>query len=164
MSINKHHGGAIEGCYLVLNSAIDVAKSENQSYEDAASRIIDEFKASKKFIPGFGHRLHTADPRTARLKELAKESGYSGDCLRMAEIFERHFEKSGRSIPLNVDGALGAILGDLGVPHEMMNGFFMIARLPGLLTHVHEETTTMKPMRKIHPTDFNYTGPEERKV
>ncbi len=162
MSINRHHGGAIEGCFLALDEALQLAKAAGLSIEEAAEKLLAEYKEQKKRVPGFGHRLHTADPRTARLFEVCEELGLVGDHIRMARAFENVFEKSGKSLPLNVDGALGAVLGDIGVPPMMMNGFFMIARIPGLLAHVSEEMTKERPMRKIHPTDFGYTGPEER--
>ena len=162
MSINRHHGGAIEGCYLALNEAVVKAKEEGLSFQDAADALLDEYKERKKRVPGFGHRLHTADPRTARLFEACEEYGFVGDHVKMARAFEASFEKSGKLLPLNVDGALGAVLGDLGVPPMMMNGFFMVARVPGLLAHVYEELTEMRPMRKVDPTDYGYTGPAER--
>jgi citrate synthase len=40
-----------------------------------------------------------------------------------------------------VDGAIGAILADLGMNPAMFNGIFMIARTPGLIAHVIEEQT-----------------------
>jgi citrate synthase len=38
----------------------------------------------------------------------------------------------------------------------------MIARLPGLVAHAHEECARQKPMRQIHPTDVTYDGPPLR--
>jgi citrate synthase len=162
MSINRHHGGAIEGCYLALNEAVVKAKSEGLSCEAAADALLAEYKEHKKRVPGFGHTLHTADPRTARLFEACEEYGFVGDHVKMAKAFEASFEKAGKPLPLNANGALGAVLGDLGVPPMMMNGFFMVARVPGLLAHVYEEMTEMRPIRKIDPTDYGYNGPAER--
>ena len=42
---------------------------------------------------------------------------------------------------MNVDGAIGAILADLGMKQAGFNGIFMIARTPGLIAHVIEEQT-----------------------
>jgi len=162
MSINRHHGGAIEGCFVALHEAVLQASESGKSYDETADAYIASAKASKKRIPGFGHRYHTADPRTAKLFSSCDELGFTGDHVKMARAFEAAFEKAGKKLPINVDGALGAVLGDLGVPALMMNGFFMIARVPGLVAHVFEEMTEMSPMRKIHPTDHSYTGSDER--
>ncbi len=51
---------------------------------------------------------------------------------------------------------------DLGFDPEMMNGLFMIARTPGLVAHVREEQTRMKPMRMIEPANHTYDGPHAR--
>ncbi len=69
---------------------------------------------------------------------------------------------TGKPLPLNVDGAIAAVLLDLNVPPALANAFFMIARLPGLVAHAHEERSRQKPMRQIHPTDVTYDGPPLR--
>jgi citrate synthase len=61
-----------------------------------------------------------------------------------------------------VDGAIAALLCEMDFDPILANAFFMIARVPGLVAHIYEEKTRMKPMRKIHPTDVEYDGPGER--
>jgi citrate synthase len=77
---------------------------------------------------------------------------------------EATFAARGKALPINVDGAIGAILADLGFEPEVMNGLFMIARVPGLIAHVREEQVRMKPMRRISPTDHAYDGPDARSL
>ena len=72
---------------------------------------------------------------------------------------ERAFAQTGKPLPINVDGALGAILSDLGLDPRTFNGIFMIARTPGLVAHVTEEQTREKPMRRIDPVNHAYDGP-----
>ncbi len=163
-SLNRYHGAAIEGCFRALDEALNVMKKRNLSYEAAAEAVIADYKAKKKRVPGFGHPLHTADPRSIRLFAACEEYGFVGDYVKLARALEETFRKSGVALPMNITGALGAVLGDLGVPPTMMNGFFIIARAPGLVAHVTEEMTEMRPVRKIHPTDYSYSGPEERNI
>ena len=74
-------------------------------------------------------------------------------------------EKSlGKKLPLNVDGAIAALLCEMDFDVIFANAFFMIARVPGLVAHIYEEKTRYKPMRKIHPTDVEYDGPENRSI
>jgi len=160
MSINQHHGGAIEDCARKLKVIIDRAEAEKISLEDAAQQVIDETKAAGKLLPGFGHRYHTADPRTSRLFELAREAGVDGPYMQATEAVLRRFAVAGKRIPLNVDGAMGAVLAELGFAPSVMNGLFMIARTSGLVAHVMEEKTRMRPMRKIDPVAHSYDGPK----
>ena len=88
----------------------------------------------------------------------------SGPYLDAASAIERRVAVSGKRLPINVDGALGAILSQLGFPPEIMNGIFMIARAPGLVAHVTEEKTRMPPMRRIDPVAHSYDGPPARKM
>ena len=135
------------------------------SPEELASDMLAELRAQKKRAPGFGHRIHTDDPRTKRLLSLAEELNVSGDGVLMARTFEKTLEeKLGRRLPLNVDGALAALLVDLGFPPELGNAFFIIARVTGLAAHTHEEVTRQRPMRRIHPTDHEYDGPAPREL
>ena len=70
----------------------------------------------------------------------------------------------GKILPINVDGAIAALLCELDFDPVFANAFFMIARVPGLVAHIYEEKTRYKPMRKIHPTDVEYDGPEGRSL
>lgn len=162
LSINRHHGGAIEGCMQLLLEAIGRLDGDHPPAE-VAFEMLAELRAQKERAPGFGHRIHTDDPRTKRLLALADELGVSGDGVAMARAFEAALEESlGRRLPLNVDGALAALLVDLGFPPELGNAFFIIARVTGLAAHAHEEMSRQRPMRRIHPTDHGYDGPAPR--
>src|SRR5207253_1009233 len=78
MSINRHHGGAIEDCARQLKAIADRATRKSISMDEAATRTLAEIRETGERMPGFGHRYHTKDPRTARLFELAHEAGVDG--------------------------------------------------------------------------------------
>jgi citrate synthase len=162
LSINRHHGGAIEDCAIALGRVADAADRRGGDAGAAAAELLGEMKRQGQRMAGFGHRIHTEDPRTARLFALAEAAGAAGRHVAAARAVERAFAKSGKPLPINVDGAMGAILADLGFPPAVMNGLFMVARCAGLVAHVHEEQTRMKPMRRIDPVDHAYDGPPPR--
>ncbi len=164
LSISKFHGGAIEDCMHVLIDTMKDAEEKKMPFDKAAKETIEVYKAEGKRISGFGHRFHTKDPRTRRLFELAEELGIAGKYMKLAQAFVDEFAKSGKNLPLNVDGAIAAVLCEMDFDPMLANAFFMVARLPGLVAHVYEEKTRYKPMRKIHPTDVEYDGPENRKI
>jgi len=164
MSINRHHGGAIEDCARQLKKIADRATTESISMDEAAARTLAAMKEAGERMPGFGHRYHTKDPRTARLFELAREAGVDGAHMKAARAVEKSFADAKKALPINVDGAIGAILADLGMNPAAFNGIFMIARTPGLVAHVIEEQTREKPMRRIDPINHGYDGPPPRSL
>ena len=164
MSINRHHGGAIENCARQLGAIIARSEADKTDLPAAAAAELADMKARTQRMSGFGHRIHDNDPRTAALFKLADEAGASGKHVAAARAVEAVFRDQGKALPINVDGAIGAVLADLGFPYEVMNGLFMIARVPGLVAHVVEEQSRMKPMRKIDPVNHTYDGPEPRSV
>jgi succinyl-CoA synthetase alpha subunit len=164
MSINRHHGGAIEDCARQLKAIADRAARESISIDEAATRTLAEMRESGERMAGFGHRLHTRDPRTVRLFELAREAGVDGTHMKAARVVEKSFAEAKKQLPINVDGAIGAILADLGMNPAAFNGIFMIARTPGLIAHVLEEQTREKPMRRIDPVKHGYDGPGPRDI
>src|SRR5437870_13360730 len=127
--------------------------------EDAATAALAAMREAGERMPGFGHRYQTKDPRTARLFELAREAGVDGAHMKAARAVEKSFADAKKALPINVDGAIGAILADLGMNPSAFNGIFMIARTPGLVAHVIEEQTREKPMRRIDPVHHAYYGP-----
>jgi citrate synthase len=163
LAISRYHGGAIEAGMEMFRSIAGRAEDKGISEKEAAEDVLAEMKAAKKRASGFGHRIHTADPRTAKLFSLAEELGLAGRFVRIARAVEESLAESlGKSLPINVDGAIAARLCELNIPSEIGNAFFIIPRVAGITAHVHEEKTRMRPMRKIHPQDSEYDGPQER--
>lgn len=133
--------------------------------EPIAKDLVEALTNKKKRIPGFGHRLHETDPRTVKLFELAEKLKFSGKHIILAQAVEKELEKhSGKRLPINVDGAIAAIISDMGFDYRLGKGFFIISRVPGLVAHAFEEWTKQKPMRKLGDTNFQYAGPSQRTI
>jgi citrate synthase len=165
LAISKHHGGAIEDSMKMIQEAVQRKMEPNKTEEEMAAIILKEYKEKNKRLPGFGHRIHTKDPRTIKLFQIATDLGIAGEHVGMAKAIEDAVEQdSGKRLPINVDGAIAALLCEMEFPSELANGFFMLARLPGLVAHVYEEQTKMKPMRYIDPKEHEYDGYSERKI
>jgi citrate synthase len=163
MTINKHHGGAIEDCMRILAEMVAYKREKGLDTQTAAREKMAEFRAKKIRVPGYGHRIHTDDPRTKRLFDLAEEAGAAGEHIEMGHALRQAMKESlGKDLPMNVDGGIAAVLCDLGFPPELGNGFFAISRTVGLTAQVYEEQTRERPMRRIDPTDHEYDGPAER--
>ncbi len=165
LAISRYHGGAIEEGMNLFIHIKQKMKESGESLGETVSKVLNEMKQRKERASGFGHRLHQKDPRTQRLFELARELGLAGEYVTTALAVEKGLKKViGKPLPINVDGAMAALLCDLDFPPEIGNAFFIISRIAGLVAHVHEEKSRMRPMRKIHPKDFEYDGPSERKI
>jgi citrate synthase len=165
LAISRLHGGAIEEGMEQMLSVAKRADTEKISEVEAARRVVAEAKAAKKRLSGFGHRIHTDDPRSKRLFSLARELGLAGRHLTIAAALEDALAaSSGKRLPLNVDGAIAAVLCDLGFPTSVANAFFIMARVAGMVAHIEEERRREKPMRRIHPSDHEYDGPGGREV
>jgi citrate synthase len=140
-------------------------KQEKNTVEQKAKILVSEAKERHQRILGFGHRVHTADPRTKRLFTLAHELGIAGDHVALARAIEQELELAyGRKLPINVDGAIAALISDMGFDWRLGKAFFLLGRVAGLTAHVYEEQTKEKPMRKMFDIDYEYAGPRERRL
>jgi citrate synthase len=165
LSINRYHGGAIEGCMRVLLEAVARKRERGQDAGEVAAEILAEYREAKRRVPGYGHRLHTDDPRSQRLFALAEELGLAGEYVEMAHALREAIKQAlNRELPMNVDGTIATMLCEMGFPPELGNAFFAISRVVGLAAHVYEEQTRMRPMRRISPTAHEYDGPEEHRL
>ena len=132
LGVGSRFVGTVEDCARLLASIVAGAEPE---------RVVEEHRAARRHLPGFGHNLHAPDdPRTPRLLALAREHAVAGRhvaaVLRLSAALDRAL---GRHVTLNATGAVAALLGDCDVPVEIMRGFALIARCAGLVGHIHEE-------------------------
>ena len=100
-------------------------------------RAIARLRAEKKAIPGFGHPLHAGgDPRANLLLELADEKGVAGQHIAMLRAVEAALpEALGRRLPINVNGAIPAMMLDIGFPLAALKGISLLARTASLIAH-----------------------------
>lgn len=158
-AIGEHHGGAGEACARILQDAVRTAPDPFDA-ETVADRIVEEAKRAGQRMPGYGHRIHDPDPRAVYLIALARELDLAGTHVALAEAIEGALgRRTGRSLPLNVDGALAALTSDLAFDPLMAKGLFILARTAGLLAHVQEEYAVGKPMQFAGIASVEYVGP-----
>jgi citrate synthase len=163
LSIGDAHGGAIEKGAKFFQEGIIRMQNDKLSVSQIAGILVNESRDRKKRILGFGHRVHSSDPRTKRLFEIAEKKGISGDHVALSKAIEESLEKLlVKKLPINVDGAIAAIISDMGFDWRLGKAFFLIGRTVGLTAHVYEEQTKFKPMRKLFDVDHIYDGPEEK--
>jgi citrate synthase len=159
--IGDTHGGAIEQSARILQ---EWAKKPGD-VDTLAGQLVDWLSTTNKRMPGLGHRLHTLDPRTGKLFEIAERYGYKGRHIELCRAVESALaKKTGKKLPINVDGAIAAVISDMGFDWRLGKGFFIISRVPGLVAHVSEEGAREKPMRKLGPMPFTYDGPPDRTI
>ncbi|MFQ5884318.1 MAG: citryl-CoA lyase [Thermoplasmata archaeon] len=162
LSVGDWHGGAIENCMAILYDAVKRMKEESKSPEEMAGILLGELKEKGKRMPGLGHRIHTDDPRTKKLFKLAKELEIAGDHVALLEAIKEHFERKGKSLPINVDGALAGVACDMGFDRKLGKALFLLGRAGGLVAEAYEEMTRERPMRRMNIEEQEYDGPEER--
>jgi len=159
LTIYKWHGGAIENAMRHYVDVVKRSETKGEDIRESAREFVKEKLSNKERLFGFGHRIHTKDPRTVKLFEVAKETGFYGKYVEAAHGIKEAFkELKGKEIPINVDGAIGAVLCEMGFPPELGNFFFIMSRTPGLIAHIYEEITEERPMRVIDPVDHEYAG------
>ena len=162
LTIGDEHGGAGTACMELIAAGLERSRQEGLTLDAVAAWLVDEARAAKRRLPGFGHRVHsTIDPRVAVIFGLAEEGGLAGDGIRMARALEAALRDRGTAVPLNIDGALASVLHDLGFPPRMGSLLFIIARVAGISAEVLEEYTREKPMRIRIPVEYDGASPKD---
>ena len=125
--------------------------SERITIADAARRLVAQAVADSAGIPGLGHRVHTTDPRVQTLFEMAAAEGIAGDGVAFMRALEAEASVRIKPLPMNIDGALAAVLHDIGFPPPAGRFIFIIGRVAGLTAEVAEEYARERPMRIRFP-------------
>jgi citrate synthase len=167
LGFGAHHSGDVMEAMRFLQAGLELRR-HGLGYEDVAATLAEPYAKRHEMPPGLGHRIHTRDPRAARLLQLSHEFDLSGEFCHIIRIIERilneHIEPGAPPLFINIDGAIAAVCGDLGFEPEIAAGLFVIARVPGLLAHAFEEKRRQPPMRMIDPASHVYDGPSRRRL
>lgn len=165
------HGGAGEQAvelYLDIAARIDTGASQADAVRDGLQAFV---AAHGKVIPGFGHRFHPVDPRSAPLLALVDEAAARGEISGRFAAIGRAVEVQlsagkGKPIPLNIDGATAVIYAELGFAAPLARGLFCLSRSVGILAHAWEQIGQGARIKGPLPRRYTWTydGPARRAV
>jgi citrate synthase len=131
----------------------------------AAAQVIDTWTERRGAVPGLGHPVHKqGEPRVLALRRLAGELDGWNEHGQLLDAIEKEMEqRKDRLIPINLAGALGAVLSDLGFDPLVTGGLGALGYGMALLAHVVEEIRDGVPLRIITPElGARYTGAADR--
>lgn len=151
MALGPYHGGAISGAAIMI--------------EQVKAHGLDSLQAdldAKKRMSGLGHPHYKLnDPRADQLFALAREQGINHTHQDlMMDIQKYVHDQIDRHLVINIDGAIAALLLDLGFPTQAGNGLFALSRTGGMIAHVLEEYQE-KPVRRIDEDEVEFQPPQE---
>jgi citrate synthase len=119
---------------VFVGSTEGVAKLLSESL--ASGKDAKAVVAESKRIPGLGHPLHKkVDPRTVRLFEIGRETGFYGRHCALMEAIGRE-----KRMVVNATGAIGALSCELQLDWKAVRGLGVMARAVGLVGHILEES------------------------
>jgi ATP-citrate lyase alpha-subunit len=157
--IGPRFGGAVTDAGRWFKYAVDNRMS------------VEEFLAYMKNnvgpVPGIGHRVKSVRNPDKRVKELVgyvKSLGIRTPCLDFALEVEKITSAKKENLILNVDGAMAAVLVDIGFPVESLNGFFVLARTIGLIGHWVDQKRQDSRLIRLFDYLVNYAVPKRREV
>jgi citrate synthase len=159
LAIGDEHGGAGSSCMDLIAAGVAASTRDGVSIEDAARRTVEDAVRMKTRLPGLGHRVHTTDPRTATLFDMAEAEGLAGAGIAFMRALEAEARVRIKPLPLNIDGALAAVLHDIGFPPPFGKLVFIIGRVAGLTAEVAEEYLRERPMRIKIPVTYDGVAP-----
>jgi citrate synthase len=142
-------------------------EGSDETPEAAAERMVDEYRARKDRIWGFGHPLHPMitehySYRSQILRDRLEEYGLPvrGKIAFYERAHSVFLERVGRNLPINVDGVIGAAFAELGYAPLEVQALAPFTLLPGIVAHTVEEIRDGSPLRIV--PDSEYVGPEPR--
>ena len=164
MAFGDTYGGACEQLGEQLALYVPKVRAGSETPQQAAQAIVAHFFALGRKVPGYGHALHPhGDPRVPHLYRIADSNGVTNDHSRLAfEVEEELHRVKGKSLPMNQDGALGALGLDMGLDWRLLRALAFMPRTAGLAVHALEEMTREAGWRHVPDTEITYDGPPRR--
>lgn len=159
LAMGDVHAGAGMTCLELITAGVSRARQQGISLQQAARDAVTAAMEAGTRLPGLGHRLHPVDPRTAVLFALADEYGIPQDGVRFARALEQSAAELIKPMPLNIDGALAALLYDMGCTPLFAKFIFILGRAGGLSAQVMEEYSRERPMRIRVPVEYDGEPP-----
>ncbi|MBO3750144.1 citryl-CoA lyase [Streptosporangiaceae bacterium NEAU-GS5] len=128
--LGDSHGGAGQQCVELLDDVIGLG----------VDQALAAWRTRSRYLPGFGHRLHTRDPRRDPLLALVEAAVADGVVPGLHLAAAHEVEAAIAPVPMNIDGVTAVVYAELGFAAPLARGLFVLSRSVGILAHAWEET------------------------
>ena len=159
LAIGDEHGGAGANCMELIAEGAALARSDGITLPAAAAVLVERAISQRRRVPGLGHRVHTTDPRVQVLFDMAAAEGVAGEGVEFVRALAHEASTRIKPLPINIDGALAALLHDMGFAPPAGKFIFIIGRVAGLTAEVAEEYVRERPMRIRIPVTYDGEPP-----
>ncbi len=156
LALGPKHGAAVSDAMQVI---LEIRSSKGAT-DTNVQRLVTEYRKQKKRLPGFGHpKGRQTDERALTLFAMARRSHIPLDALDIALNIETALEEQvGRKLPLNIDGAIAALLVALDIDPLAGNGLYAAARAAGSIAHCIEEVHQENGVRRLRSDQVEYSN------
>ena len=169
LGFGRHHGGDALACRQLLDDGLALARGgpvdrrgrrRARATAGRGERAFRRPDSATGTTPSIRARRGCCrSPTSSRSITSTRSSS-----ARSSMALTRHPALAGRTLPINIDGAIAAVCGDIGLPPEVADALLIISRVPGLAAHALEEQRRESPMRAIDPGSYTSDGPTERRI
>ena len=127
-----------------------------------AEAIVEEARRAGTRVPGYGIPLHSLDPRTPGILDVARAQGTFGTYCRFGMEIEAAITRArgGKAIPMNVDGVSAVVALDLGFDWRATRVFLITPRTVSFAAHYLEEQDQDTTWRHLPADQITYVGKE----
>ncbi len=168
VALSKERGWTLEEAADYLCAGI-----RSKEKDDAFVRLFGE----RMVLPGWHHPQHLKDLRSPRVLELADDLDVAGEHAEFVKAVEMATKKYwGRTIYMNVAGAIAAVMLDMGFEPDECLALCAITRSVSVIAHALEEKNREAGWRAssrskiVQPLDLSlqkpeyYDGPKDRQL
>lgn len=124
------HGPVEAAAYFIEDFA-------SQDREQRAA-FVEKYLSFGRKLPGYGHPLHTMDPRIGPLLGIAIRAGIDGRHVQAAHDVEKLLSGHRKEIGVNLAGITAALWLDMGLPASAVGLIAVAGRAVGLAAHYSE--------------------------
>ncbi len=159
--------GSPRQCAEMLIAAHRLLRRSGLTPIQAARRTVDRYRKAGRKIPGLGHPMHKrVEPRAQALRQIARTLGVWGERARLLDLIQREATRRFKKpLPMNLAGAVAAVLLEIGFEPLEMVGVAIMGYMPALIAHTVEEIREGVPLRIIpEALGARYAGPPERSL
>jgi hypothetical protein len=154
LGFGRYHGGDIESCMQFLDKGLERSRRRRATWRPRR-RSSRAACRERRGDPGVRPPLpHARSARGAALPDGPRARGRRGS--RADDPRRRDGAGNGTPgapLPVNIDGAIAAVCGDLGIPPEAANALFIISRVPASRrTRARSASATSRCGRSIRRT------------